>query len=359
MDIYSRHLEATARWLLRSIVGSGGSAASFSPVRGWSRPYPETTGYIIPTLLDIQPRLRDLPCESAAHSLGEWLLSIQQPSGAWFGGLHPPGNGARLSVFNTAQILDGLVALHEHTKESRWLEAANRGARWLAESCKDDGTWGGGSYRPGFEPSYYTQVCWPMLRVWRHSQDPAVRAAAERVLRRVLARRKQNGVFEDWGFDAGAPAFTHTIAYTLRGFLESAFLLDDWSTYGEPTIEALERLVRLSERFSGRLPGAFDASWTSDSRYTCLTGNVQIALCLLVWEARNTDLRLVSAAAKLVDATCAAQSIRSSFAPIRGAVGGSAPLWGRYMFMRYPNWAAKYHCDALLALLRRVETEAR
>jgi hypothetical protein len=29
------------------------------------------------------------------------------------------------------------------------------------------------------------------------------------------------------------------------------------------------------------------------------------------------------------------------------------------MFMRYPNWAAKYHCDALLALLRRVETEAR
>jgi len=161
------------------------------------------------------------------------------------------------------------------------------------------------------------------------------------------------------GLRRGGPAFTHTIAYTLRGFLESALLLDDWSTYGEPTVEALERLVKLSERYAGRLPGTFDDAWTSNSSYTCLTGNVQVALCLLVWEARNTDLRLVSAAAKLVDATCAAQRITSPLASIRGAVGGSAPLWGRYMVMQYPNWAAKYHCDALLALMRRVETEAR
>jgi hypothetical protein len=42
---------------------------------------------------------------------------------------------------------------------------------------------------------------------------------------------------------------------------------------------------------------------------------------------------------------------------LRGAVAGSAPLWGDYMRMRYPNWAAKYHCDALMGVMARVERE--
>ena len=33
---------------------------------------------------------------------------------------------------------------------------------------------------------------------------------------------------------------------------------------------------------------------------------------------------------------------------IRGAVKGSHPIWGRYLFGSYPNWAAKFFMDALL-----------
>ncbi len=29
-------------------------------------------------------------------------------------------------------------------------------------------------------------------------------------------------------------------------------------------------------------------------------------------------------------------------------------LWGRYMTLRYPNWAAKFHCDALIKLMARL-----
>src|SRR2546429_684052 len=49
-ETYERHLAATAGWLLKSIDhGKGGSCAYFWLPGGWSRPYPETSGYLIPT----------------------------------------------------------------------------------------------------------------------------------------------------------------------------------------------------------------------------------------------------------------------------------------------------------------------
>ena len=33
---------------------------------------------------------------------------------------------------------------------------------------------------------------------------------------------------------------------------------------------------------------------------------------------------------------------------IRGGVKGSDPVWGSYLWLRYPNWAAKFGADALM-----------
>ena len=35
--------------------------------------------------------------------------------------------------------------------------------------------------------------------------------------------------------------------------------------------------------------------------------------------------------------------------PTRGGIKGSHPIWGGYDPFRYPNWAAKFFVDALLA----------
>jgi hypothetical protein len=353
---YGVHLEATAGWLLRSIGPSGGSAAYYAPLLGWSRPYPETTGYLIPTLLRLHERHASAEAGAAAFRAGSWLLSLQAPEGFWFGGLHPPRGRRQPSVFNTGQILLGLCALHGWTGEAKWLEAAGRGAGWLAAGVGSAGEWSDGHYRRGFQPSYYTRVAWPMLEVWRFNGDDAVRAAAERVLRKVLGRRRSNGAFAGWGFLPGRPAFTHTIAYTLRGLLESARLLDDWARYGAATEQALEVLRRRAELAGGRLPGAFDEDWRADRRFVCLTGCAQVALCLLIAEAHAPDLRLVNAACKLVDTVCGRQRL-SGPGTIRGAVPGSTPFWGRYMAMRYPGWAAKFQADALDRLIDRLEHE--
>ena len=342
---YEASLQGAAEWLLRSIAhGQGGSCAYYGAWGQWAKPYPETTGYIIPTLLDYAGHTGAAQPRAAALGLGEWLLSIQDPGGYWHGGTHPAPR-PNPSVFNTAQILLGLAALYRETGAERWIEAAQRGAGWL------------GNYRDGFNPSYYTRVAWPMLEVWKVTREAAVREAAERVLHAILARRRENGVIAGWGFAPGKPAFTHTIAYTLRGLIESARLLDDWPAYGQPAEAALERLFRQAELRRGRLPGAYHEDWSKVDTYTCLTGNAQVALCLLAYEARTPDLRLVNAACKLVDGVCASQSLRHPVAGIRGAVAGSSPLWGRYLTMRYPNWAAKFHGDALMRLGARLGRE--
>jgi hypothetical protein len=352
IEQYERHLATTAAWLLKSVEhGRGGSCAYFSLASGWSRPYPETTGYLIPTLLALSQVLRRFDGERRATELGSWLLSLQDGGGWWLGGLHPPKGGAAPSVFNTAQILQGLVALHDHTGEDRWLEAATRAGRWLAGGVDESGLWTHRDYRAANTPSYYTYAAWPMLEVAKRSGEAEIRDAAERGLRTILTRRRPNGSFSGWGFSEGEPAFTHTIAYTLQGLLGAAKLLDDWDTYGDPVEDGLLALARLAERSSGRLPGRLDSDWSPAARYVCLTGNAQIALCLLDWGRRRPDPRLVSEAVRLVDFVCTAQWRRAPLPALRGAVGGSAPIWGRYMTLRYPNWAAKYHCDALMGLI--------
>ena len=357
LERYARHRRATAQWLVRSIErGRGGSCAHFSLALGWSAPYPETSGYLIPTLLSLDGELPDLHLAARANAVGRWLASIQNPDGSWNGGLHPAGRAPKPSFFNTGQILKGLVALHRVDPTAGWLEAAHRGAAWLQKRSLAQGLWPA-EYRASATPSYYTHVAWPMLEVWAETGDAAIRKSAEHALERILLRRRENGAFEGWGFGEEGRAFTHTIAYTLRGILECSRLLDAWDDVGARAVPALERLVRKAELSGGRLAGELDLQWRGSGDFVCLTGNAQIAICLLTWERRERDLRLVNAAAKLVDRVCAAQSLQHPVGGIRGAVAGSAPVWGRYMALRYPNWAAKYHCDALARLSARVEAE--
>ena len=301
--------------------------------------------------------MTDLNTEQAAYDLGDWLLSIQHDSGYWLGGLHPNTKSSEGSVFNTGQILKGMMALYRHSGDQKFLDAAVKGSRWLAEGVDTKGVWPKNDYRAKQTPSYYTHVTWPMLEVWKESNDEYVRESAERFLNVVLSRKKSNGAFSDWGFEQGKPAFTHTIAYTIRGLQESARLLNKIDEYSMPTKQALEFLLRKAEFSNGKLPGAFDGEWKADDSYVCLTGNAQIAICLLILESYEKDLRIVNAAAKLVDFVCDAQRNSSPLKGIRGGVAGSYPLWGKYMTFRYPNWSAKYHCDAMLSLIKRIEQE--
>jgi uncharacterized protein YyaL (SSP411 family) len=347
---YGQSLDAAIGWLLRSAEhGRGGSCGYFGIWGRWSAPYPETTGYIIPTLLSYRKLTGHRRSKKVALDFGNWLLTIQTPQGYWHAGLHPPAR-PKPSIFNTGQILIGLAALFKETGDEKWLESAIKACKWLVNGLDDQGLWKIGNYREGYNPSYYAHVAWPMLGIWKLTGDRHLREAAELVLGNVLKRRLDNGVISGWAFFPGKPAVTHTMAYTLHGILESAQILDDWETYGMPAMKALEYLADVALHFRGKMPGAFDDNWKPVKWYTCLTGNAQLAICFIKNYEIDGKPKWVDAARELVAGVQRAQRIRHPIIGMRGAIAGSKPIWGGYMIGRFPNWAAKYFCDALMKL---------
>ena len=356
MNLYYKHLDITLDWIEKTFNKEGASSASFSPIVGWSKPYPETTGYIITTLLNAYSFTKNDKYLHLALRAGRWLLSIQNTNGSFPAGLYNANKINSPSVFNTAQIIDGLVELSIFDKNEIWIKSASKSAIWLADGIDDYGTWSTGHYQANYNPSYYSQVVWPMLRVWKLTNQKNIKDKSEKVLTRICNKTSQSGEIKDWGFKPNSHSFTHTIAYTIRGIIESGIILKEWDKYGTVVEKSIDKFYRLSELNNGKLPGAFNYGWKADRSYTCLTGNVQIAICLMRYEKLFPDLRLVNESAKLVDFVCLKQK---NDGYIAGAVGGSFPLWGKYMFMRYPNWAAKYHADALMMIIKRLQSEQK
>ena len=277
--------------------------------------------------------------------MADWICGLQFEDGGLPGGLFNPGK-ATPSIFNTAQMVKGLAAMWQETGDRKCHQAMERALDWLCATQEPDGSWKKFAYAPGFFPSYYTRVAWPILIGHQVTGKDAYAAAARRTLDHILARQQSNGYVRDCGFAPGGHAFLHTMVYTIRGFLESGLILGDdryWQA-GERFAHAL--LTRFEETQS--LAGAYDAEFREDTSYVCLTGNAQMAIAWMRIYQRHRDPRYLSAASRAIDLVAANQVKRSLDRNRVGAIAGSSPVGGRYAAHRYPNWAAKFFMDALL-----------
>lgn len=342
----------TLRWLCDSIEthGGKGSAAFYSrmryPLRGWAPPYPETTGYVIETLLDYYDLEEDEKLKHLALSCADWLCEVQRPDGA-YPALYV-GN-PKTSVFNTGQILFGLTRAFDATGDEKYHSATAKSLKWLAEQLDADGCWPSGAYAAGFSPSYYSRVIWAMHVANRVGQNLAATEATRRALRFYEKRFLENGAVRDWGFRPNQPAFTHTIAYTLRGFLETATL-----TYDQALIEKVclsANIIADSFEKNGRLAGSYDEGWQGDFSFACVTGNCQLSVFLARLFEATGEARYLKTAAAIFEQTKQLQC-RIPIKGWYGGIPGSKPIWGKYMPFRYPNWAAKFYLDACLKLYR-------
>ncbi len=89
------------------------------------KPYPEVTGYYIPTLLKWGEKERAL-------SYGDWLLSIQTPEGAW-----QDLELETIYTFDTGQILKGLYELIPFGE--KYEGSFLKGCDWLLSQIDSDG----------------------------------------------------------------------------------------------------------------------------------------------------------------------------------------------------------------------------
>ena len=353
-------LTAASRWLARSQDASrdGGFAGRFSLTSGWSSSYPETTGYIVPTALALsrEPGFESF-WDRAERAIG-FLLRVQLPNGAFPGG-EIAENTSRPSIFNTAQILGGLVAWYRATGDGMVAEAAHRAAAWLGADLDADGAWRNNVYN-GLPTTYTAHAsCW-LAEAGVELDVSAYRRAARQHLEWVLSHAdRTTGWFDLAGFDdrqhAARTAFTHTIAYTLAGTLMTAELLD--APAGVRAVHrAADSIAQIQETL-GWLPGTLDSQWRQRSNFACVTGDAQMALVWLRLYERGGEARFLAAATRAIETVKRAQ-VRHANGNVTGGIPGSDPLWGGYVPLAFPNWAAKFFIDALLAK-RSVLTRVR
>ena len=343
------HLEATIDWLCHAQdvraaeSDSGGVSAGWNFEDGWLPSYPETSGYIIETFLAAAKLLPRPDLVGRAQRIIDWDLRLQAPDGAFPGHFGEPGS--RPVIFNTGQIMHGMVAGYTQLGRAECLEAAVRAGHWLARHQDPDGSWRKFEFYD-IPHTYNTRGTWALLATSLHANDAQLKSAAIRNLNWALAQQTDSGWFDHNSFIAGRPPFTHTIAYAIRGFLESGLLLNDERLLAA-AIKASAGMAR-AQHANGWLAGTYADGWVPAASYSCLTGVAQMALNWLRLAQACGRNEFREPAHKGLGYLKRQHRLGDSDPIVRGAIAGSAPIWGRYSMFEYPNWAPKFFADALM-----------
>ncbi|MHB8947772.1 MAG: glycoside hydrolase family protein [Rhodoferax sp.] len=349
---------AAAQWLLLAQAASpdDGVSLGYFPCdsdksgegAGWRASYPETTGYIITSLLAYSAQFDDAAAAAAAMRMAAWETAVQMPSGAVQGGPVCPPERQTAAIFNTGMVLDGWCSAYSHSGDPKLMDAARRAADFLVNDLDEQGYFKtNGDFVSAGEIKTYTCLCaWAIYRFGELARDEAYQREAVRVIEAALRQQQPNGWFAHNCLTHSDAPLTHTIGYTLQGVLEVGVLA------GRPDfIDAVRRSVDAilpRMQSSGYLPGRFYADWEPAGFSSCLTGSAQIAIIAYRLFELTGESNYRMGADKLLDFLKALQLCQSDDAAVVGALAGSFPLMGSYMRAGYPNWATKYFLDALL-----------
>ncbi len=313
---------------------------------GWTSSYPETSGYIVPTLLKYSEIEKDDDAEERARKCLDWLLNIQKPSGGWQSG-YVHQNRPEI-VFNTGQVIRGMLAGYQHFKDEKYLLAAAKAADWLVAVQLPDGSFGTHVYMD-VARVYDSYVVAPVLELNAILPKPEYVQMATKNIDWIL-REKQNaaGWFADCDNTVAhnhAPII-HTIAYTIDGILDCALLLKR-QDYADAAIKPAKKLAEIFLK-NGMLNGRYDEKWNG-SQDLITTGAAQLAIIWHKLYLKTGDEMWHEAQQKMNSLLVSIQQRHVPQPPeTKGAQFGSFPFWGRYERFGCPNWATKYFADSLM-----------
>ena len=330
-----------------SATHDGGAARDFSLVRGWAPSYPETSGYIVPTLIDAGVRRGDPMLLDRAKRMADWLVSIQFAEGGFQGGTVDAKPVVPVT-FNTGQILMGLAAARRQFGDA-YEEPMHRAAGWLVDTMDPDGCWRRFPTpfaAPG-EKAYETHVAWGLIEAARASEGTdRARKYAEAALRNArwaITKQLPNGWFESCCLSNPDAPLTHTIGYVLRGMTEIFLHTRESDILAAAVLTA--DAVSSRVRSDGFLAGRLDRSWNGAVDWVCVTGSAQIAHSLLLLFRETGATRYRDAAFALLRYARRTVQVDGPVG-IRGGVKGSFPVDGGYGTYEFLNWAAKFVIDA-------------
>lgn len=293
---FVRRYHLAMGWIAdNSVPGSGIRGLSSRP-----HPYPEVTGYFIPTLINWGERGR-------AKQYARWLISIQREDGAW------PGFASDVPyTFDTGQILKGLLAVVADVPEAE--SAVRKGCDWLLTQIGVDGSVGTPSKviakLPGgrvVSDTIHLYALEPLLSAAALFETPVYRDEAERAIAHYLGRADLTA------FDTLA----HFHAYVLEALVDLGHV--------DRALEGMETMARIQRR-NGAVPAYRDVNWV------CSTAQAQYSV---IWH-------------KLGDYERGSRAFRHlcSLQNPSGGFYGSYGTGKNYFPREEISWAVKYFLDA-------------
>lgn len=340
------HLEAAVAFILRSIDHGKGRASSkgYRVGKGWLPPYRETSGYLIPTLLNLAEHLGRPELAAIGERIGEWLSEVQEPNGGFIE--HDLRQNTVPIVFNTGQILHGLNALVLRRGRQDLIANARRAGDFLVASADETGSFVRNEHYD-MAHAYNVRSAWALLTLGRSLGDKTYESVALANADWTVAQQSDNGFFRNNIFQPGWNANTHGIAYVLQGLLEM-HCISGRDSYLTAVRRTADRIVSIygAKRY---LVSEIGENWDFRSSHLCLTGYAQLAIVFFKLYGLDGDKRYLNAGLNLLDDVAATQDVTARASPHYGGIKGSLPIYGRYAPLQYPNWATKFFIDALLA----------
>lgn len=258
-------------------------------------PYPEVTGYFIPTLYAWNE-------DAAARSCVEWLLTVQLADGAF-----PAPDGVAYS-FDTAQVMRGLNAALQRGEPVG--EALRRAADWLLGQIDGDGRLGTPSTELWGDIAndlIHVYAAFPLIQAGELLGRPQYVAGGRRMQAHYCA---QSGLVP---FNR----LSHFHAYAMEALCE----LGEW----ELARSGMADVARV-QRADGAVPAYRDVEWI------CSTGVAQYAG---VWY-RLGERGRADRALRYVE------TIQNPSGGFLGSYGKGA----KYISGAEISWAVKYYLDA-------------
>ena len=344
---WEAHLEAALGWLIRAQDAGEDRGVSYGVKFGsdFDVSYPETTGYICQTFVELSHRFPNRELLERAREMAYWEADVQLSDGAVMGGkfnLNPTP-----AVFNTGMVLLGWSALLRATGDGRIKAAACRAADWLVAAQEPDGNWirGNSLYANATATVYNVKAAWGLCEAGKVLGREDYVSAALRNAEFCLTRQQANGWFSDCSLDDPGQPLLHTIAYTMQGLLAIGRLTD------RPDLIAAARRTADAEiailGADGFLPGRQDHSFQGTVKWCCLTGSAQTSIvCSDLYAITGLDAYR-DAAFRINRYLMARHDIRNADLRLRGGLPGSWPVGAPYGRLQILNWATKFLVDAL------------
>ncbi len=349
--IYSSqyHLNKAIDWIVKAqnMTEDGGVSSSYSLLFGWGASYPETSGYIIPTLFDYYHLTKEKKYVRICKEIADWECSLQLDDGGFQGDVITKSK--KTTIFNTGQVILGLVRSYKELKDKRYLDSAIKAGDFLIKVQDKDGNWTTHCFN-NLPHTYNVRVAWALLELFLMTNSEKYRECAIKNLNWALKQSNTNHWFYNNAFKKSQNPLLHTISYAIRGFLESGIILDNIE-YKKMALNASLKLLEAYEK-SSFLPATFDSNWQSTDFYSCLTGDAQLSIIWLKLYQIYKDKTLLLNAIKLNRYLKSTQVLDPRWKDIDGAIKGSDPVWGFYNMFSFPNWATKFFCDALMLELK-------